>query len=1063
MQQSQKSEPFFKPITTEHNYEFSTGKIHSRGGQQNTFEVSRQDHDLAVNGERLASLHAKLHQEADKIRKWKNQTEIDVKQKEKKIQEANQTIDSLRKSILELQLQNENLSMNFKEEINNREEILQSVAATRNLCSALKEHLVRTDRKIADCEAEKTKILHLEEEHIRQFETLSENFKSLELERINEYKKVTNQLSMITEEKDRLNTDLQQKTLEAEVKLKDLYEKLEQKDVEIKEIQKQVQKSNDIIHSLEQNADKLMCRLQQTEEENNFVKSKYDGVCRQLDLVQLNRTLTEEKLQESMLEVEQLTIRRSDLQTKLDTCLEEHTQQLQLLHSELHEHQRQLNQKHEILQFLESDLKTATSKLEEVQISKDMLVINNTTLENRVRELERQNMELQSELEQNHVAINQMSGTLMELQNQHISRQEEEETLLFQLNEIKSQLTAVESEKNQLYERLKMFENDILTQKVCITDLQREHNEKSQQIETLRQQIHFLEETLKIEQFSHGKTKKELNSVQSALGHCQQEMIMKHKELESLQQELDILNAKNSSLMENLNINGKTEDSLRKELEELESELSLLRETNAGLLEERQQNDEALHGKLISKEKTASDLDVKNKTLRSELTAKNKEIKDLEKEIKTMKSKLTLNTKLLEGKDAELSCLQSSLQDEMSRKTVLERKIQEMEKQTAQMQTEVQHLKELADQCTSEKEDMYKQCEGQKSEMTSIMQNYKSDHDKQMAKKEKEIKALKYKLEITTNKHKTEDDQTLKLQNEVTLLRKTISESGHQMESLQRNYGMKETMVQQLEKENLKKKEELKGLQQQLEKLFIKKTTTTVVQTSPFPDKTYNKHSSKIPTPQLPPKAHLIINQSDETSDERKTSTMPRTPQPTTTPSCLKTPQRSILKTPTGNSSSKKRKVVFTTRLDDEESGESLSFEVMDLAEGNGHHSGTPLILKHSPKPRTPVTSCEVKKKSAIPLTRTPRGQAVDLEKKQQLMKNKREAANLQSQCQSDEEKPPQRESITEKSLAVRKAPQKSAGKFFKNSVKDRTEKQGKDKDMSWFENDDIFGFPLED
>lgn len=48
-----------------------------------------------------------------------------------------------------------------------------------------------------------------------------------------------------------------------------------------------------------------------------------------------------------------------------------------------------------------------------------------------------------------------------------------------------------------------------------------------------------------------------------------------------------------------------------------------------------------------------------------------------------------------------------------------------------------------------------------------------------------------------------------------------------------------------------------------------------------------------------------------------------------------------------------------------------------------------------------------------------------------------------------------------EKSSSVRKAPNKSAGKFFKTSPKQRKESKGSD--MSWFENDDIFGFALED
>lgn len=42
---------------------------------------------------------------------------------------------------------------------------------------------------------------------------------------------------------------------------------------------------------------------------------------------------------------------------------------------------------------------------------------------------------------------------------------------------------------------------------------------------------------------------------------------------------------------------------------------------------------ENLQGKLQSKEKAASDLEVKNKTLKSDLTAKNKQMKELEKEV----------------------------------------------------------------------------------------------------------------------------------------------------------------------------------------------------------------------------------------------------------------------------------------------------------------------------------------------------------------------------------------------------------------------------------------------
>ena len=44
-------------------------------------QQQQQQEDTSLGTERLSSLHAKLHQEADKIRKWKVQTEMDMKHK----------------------------------------------------------------------------------------------------------------------------------------------------------------------------------------------------------------------------------------------------------------------------------------------------------------------------------------------------------------------------------------------------------------------------------------------------------------------------------------------------------------------------------------------------------------------------------------------------------------------------------------------------------------------------------------------------------------------------------------------------------------------------------------------------------------------------------------------------------------------------------------------------------------------------------------------------------------------------------------------------------------------
>ncbi len=66
--------------------------------QQQTNEANSQKSD------RLQSLHSRLHQEADKIRRWKVQTEIEQKQKERQLKDAEETIEHQRKAVVDLQV-----------------------------------------------------------------------------------------------------------------------------------------------------------------------------------------------------------------------------------------------------------------------------------------------------------------------------------------------------------------------------------------------------------------------------------------------------------------------------------------------------------------------------------------------------------------------------------------------------------------------------------------------------------------------------------------------------------------------------------------------------------------------------------------------------------------------------------------------------------------------------------------------------------------------------------------------------------------------------------------------
>ena len=52
----------------------------------------------------MSQLHARLQQEAEKIRQWKTATEMDLKQKDAKLQEALHTVDTQRRALVELQV-----------------------------------------------------------------------------------------------------------------------------------------------------------------------------------------------------------------------------------------------------------------------------------------------------------------------------------------------------------------------------------------------------------------------------------------------------------------------------------------------------------------------------------------------------------------------------------------------------------------------------------------------------------------------------------------------------------------------------------------------------------------------------------------------------------------------------------------------------------------------------------------------------------------------------------------------------------------------------------------------
>ncbi|XP_062591495.1 synaptonemal complex protein 1-like, partial [Saccostrea cucullata] len=246
-----------RPKLQQNSAQFQTSK--ARENEQN--QVISQQQEQTQGNERISSLHVKLQHEADRIRKWKVQTEIEIKQKDKKIKESTHTIESLRKSILELQLQNESLSLRLQEEITSREEILHRINATRDMCNLLKDHSADTEERLQKCETERTELKYIEKQHVKQFEELSEKFTSLDITSKKEKEDLTEKLTAELKKGEELQKELKNHKEEMKTTLNDLEKLCDEKDLEIRDVRAELCKNEDEIHKMNSVIDELQSEI----------------------------------------------------------------------------------------------------------------------------------------------------------------------------------------------------------------------------------------------------------------------------------------------------------------------------------------------------------------------------------------------------------------------------------------------------------------------------------------------------------------------------------------------------------------------------------------------------------------------------------------------------------------------------------------------------------------------------------------------------------------------------------------------------------------------------------
>lgn len=89
--------------------------------QQSTQQKQKQATENIIQ-QKTDSLHSRLNSEAERLLKWKVSMEVELSQREKKLQDTTELIERQRKNLLDLQMQSEELSIAIENELQKRDE-----------------------------------------------------------------------------------------------------------------------------------------------------------------------------------------------------------------------------------------------------------------------------------------------------------------------------------------------------------------------------------------------------------------------------------------------------------------------------------------------------------------------------------------------------------------------------------------------------------------------------------------------------------------------------------------------------------------------------------------------------------------------------------------------------------------------------------------------------------------------------------------------------------------------------------------------------------------------------
>ncbi|XP_031552206.1 synaptonemal complex protein 1-like [Actinia tenebrosa] len=664
--------------------------------------------EMPQDPERMQSLHSKLHQEAEKIRQWKTSTEIELKQKERRLVEASQKLETQRNAILELQLHNERISSKLQDEMACRQEVEQKVTSTRIMCNALKDHFAHLNKKIKEGENDRDELKLIDKHRMDQYQEMLIKFQELE---IDQKKKLDSMKAKVEEEKDRY-----------EDCISNLQHQISYLTTEGEEIQKKI----DIMKTSVTEKDKECERLKK---ERDNLKDRINKMDSAIISLQVTLENTDEMLLRSKEETKNMEEDLNFSKSKLEECEEIASQQREEIAKIEENYQEDIRKLKEQITNLQENAENKQKRLEEC-------IVKYTKSMNEIQLLEKK---LDSVLKDNDAIMEELE----------ILRKEKTvfEDLKRKFQESKNDISTLQKEKAVWSEKIMEKEESIRNLKqeiVNMKDNQKEQAKIKEEIQCVLDQEKSVNSKLQHELQQTKEKEKERMKMHEDYTRLKEKSVALEEKYEKLNEYVEEQHHKTTALMQQEDANvkklrneaqekEKRTKSLEKKYENLQAQLG----TKTKTIKELQQEVKSLKSKMTSQTKQSDKLEHQASSLSDQVKNKNEEIKDL-----TTQVALVLLKKSNDQQEATNKSLLSFEQKIES----LKKELKEKEKKTIYLEEEAVKLKELSDQSVKDKDDAKKTFEQQMAELCSTLEKYKMENERIVAQKDRELNLMRQKL-----------------------------------------------------------------------------------------------------------------------------------------------------------------------------------------------------------------------------------------------------------------------------------------------------------------------------